>query len=149
MAPGNSGFSPSYMLSTLIPQGWNFFTRDPQEARYWIFRNDDSLTPVDPVDARGNGLFSFTSRAWRVRGMELARLTSGVPATKWSECNDTIVGCARSAHATPVRLVNSMAVKSLCGTFTIVHHTLTPWAWYARSAEQRARGSVARIEVSC
>lgn len=137
-------------LVSFIPQGWNFFTRDPQETRNWLFRGDDTLASLDPVALRGNGLFSFAQRSWRVRTMEMGRLLAATPLDAWKDCKAKSARlCAKAAPTAAFRIVNPMRVKSLCGPLVVVQRRMTPWALFARGQQPSLPGKVARLEVSC
>ena len=137
-------------LVTFIPQGWNFFTRNPQEARHWLFRGDDSLASVDPVAMRGNGLFSFAERSWRVRTMEIGRLIAAAPNDAWKDCKaNSARACAKAAPTAAVRIANPMRIASLCGPLVVVQRRMTPWALFARGQQPALPAKVTRWEVSC
>ncbi len=137
---------------SLAPQGWNFFTRDPQEPRIEVYRRDgDAWVSVDPgSSAEPRYLFGFSRQA-RVLGMETGAVLKGVRGTPpWQECRSDPAQClAASALPEPVWVPNDSPHPILCGAVAFVRRPPVPWAWSNSRVPTVMPSSFFRANVQC
>jgi antimicrobial peptide system SdpA family protein len=106
-APPYNTLQPDSGLSSRIrralPQGWSFFTKDPQEPRLIPYRVKSGTV----VDAGAGGSFRASlwfgfDRAGRAQGPELAALVHAVGKDAWFEYAHGLATCAAEGAARPL-----------------------------------------------
>jgi antimicrobial peptide system SdpA family protein len=140
--------------AAVLPQGWGFFTRDPQESRVLLFRSDDgeSWTPAGLGQNSQAKYFFGLSREPRVQGIELGHLRSGVPEEAWVDCEarSTAECVDRAALVEGTALVeNSDPTPTLCGRVVMVERAPVPWAWRDSVTEDEMSGRASALDVAC
>jgi len=138
-------------IVSLCPQGWDFFTRDPQEARTDVYRLEQGQwRRLDfGASAEPRHAFGF-SRSARVLGMETGALRKSVRSTpEWAECTDAPQQCLGSQETSPIELVNAVANPVLCGPLAFVQQRPVPWAWSRSRAPTVMPSKFFRANVRC
>jgi antimicrobial peptide system SdpA family protein len=131
---------------TWLPQGWSFFTRDPQEERTYLYQH--TLTGWQPASlaphSRGENWLGL-DRISRAQSVELARLVIQA-AVEPITCEGEAMACL---DATRIQAkVKSIATRpTVCGEIGVVRQRIVPWAWRRSGTRMPAR--VMRLEVSC
>lgn len=133
----------------LAPQGWGFFTRNPQGAGTYLLRREvDGWSPAGPGrNAEPSNLFGFR-RVPRARGVEMGRLVQALGSDAWQECKDLPGTCVDGLPVSAV-IPNDNPVPLYCGELAVVRQEPVPWAWSSASAPVVMPSFVARIEVQC
>jgi antimicrobial peptide system SdpA family protein len=137
------------VLRELLPEGWKFFTRNPQEAQILPFALTDgawtsaSLTP----NARPVNLFGL-DRAGRSQGIELGTLLEQLDAGAWAECEGSPLTCLGNVPVT-ASLKNPFPRPSLCGELGFVSQKPVPWAWARLGEHVEMPARVVRVVVQC
>lgn len=137
-------------MFTVLPEGWGFFTRDPQEPRVGVFRRGPESDTWREESARNTtAAYLFgASRAARTRGIEIATLLQSVPDAAWVECTDPLEHCA-AAIAQPFPVITNLAASpTLCGDLLLRLQEPVPWAWSrsARTIEMPSRATAMKVE---
>jgi antimicrobial peptide system SdpA family protein len=139
------------VISTLIPQGWSFFTRDPQSPSLVIYDvgpggqiiRAGTLPQTRPENLGG------LSRNQRSQDTEKSLLARSV--TEWSTCDgEGFEACASRVLALPADVVVSDATEpNFCGEYLLVLQAVTPFAFrHATSGEIQAE-EMAHVDVEC
>jgi antimicrobial peptide system SdpA family protein len=143
-------FAQRMETGLLLPQGWKFFTRDPQEERILVFtRNRGGRwrpATLGPI-ARPANRFGV-SRIPRAQGVETGLLMSRMSKRDWRDCATRPEECLRSAPAVR-NLRNRSPRPTLCGAVGLVLQKPVPWAWSRADEEIVMPSRVARLEVLC
>jgi antimicrobial peptide system SdpA family protein len=130
----------------LLPQGWAFFTASPRtvypqayerSAGRWVHQGGSLAVP--------SGLLGL-NRSGRARSSEIALLVQDVPGTQWRPCSTDPLRCL-AASPVSAHLVNTSALRNLCGAVGFVQQQVLPWAW--RGTATIMPSLVLRTEVSC
>ncbi|WP_160505963.1 SdpA family antimicrobial peptide system protein [Streptomyces sp. BA2] len=138
-------------FSAFVPQGWAFFTKDPQSEQFGAYRprgggarpENLSLTP----QGRAENLFGL-SRRQRAQGPEEALLASKV--RHWQTCQGSNDDCLRGAaarHATAV--TNPSPLPSLCGDIIVTNQRAVPWANRELLSETSRVTRAAHLRIRC
>jgi len=136
-------------MALLLPEGWKFFTRDPEEPRLrpyslqngvWL---DASRGPA-AVPKYALGL----NRLVRTQGVETALLLSAVPDSAWTSCTQDPALCLLQVPATAT-IRNPSPLPSLCGAIAFAKQKPVPWAWSNRTPQVVMPSQVLRLEVQC
>ncbi len=140
-------------ISTVMPEGWAFFTRSPREEyAVALTRIGDRWAPASfGTHNSATNLFGIVRKS-RAQAVEVGALVAKVPSAKWVECQPDESDEDCLGH-TPINAatVNAAAVPSLCGSVGVVKRLPVPWAW-ARANARRAilmPAKALRVEVQC
>lgn len=135
--------------SVWMPQGWAFFTRDPQEERLYMLRlgrdgwHDFSCgTHADLCNGLG------LSRRSRALGIEMGLLFGYTQAKNWRPCrSQRPEACLTELPAAEVRNPNQQPL--VCGDIAMVLRAPTPWAWWREHPKLLLPSRVTRLRVLC
>jgi antimicrobial peptide system SdpA family protein len=141
------GYRARASILSIAPEGWGFFTRDPQEeeVHVWHVQADGSVEPSNPADRRGLA-FAGVSRRTRVLGIEIGQVLQRVPHTAWTPCRGRVDACG---DRTVLRIANTMRVRSLCGRYIIERKRPIPWAWAATSRPTAMPARIVEVDIEC
>jgi len=135
-------------LVAAVPEGYGFFTRDPQETRVLIYRWDGrKVTPANEADYRGFG-FAGLSRKSSTRGLEMKVAMTAVPKDRWTPCKSAIEPCLRESLV-PTKIVPAMSSRTLCGRFVLRQQKPVPWAWARSSHRIQMPSTIALVDYDC
>ncbi|CAM2829512.1 SdpA family antimicrobial peptide system protein [Corynebacterium propinquum] len=122
-------------LTAIVPQGWGFFTKDPQEERLNFYKlgSDRKWLADDVANASSTNYFGASRRS-RLRGLELAKLLTHVGGPKsenWKTCLSTSRDdCLNSVKdKNPIEVNNDYPIKTICGPSLITQQKPNPWAY--------------------
>jgi antimicrobial peptide system SdpA family protein len=144
---------PKISVQAFAPQGWGFFTRDPEEPKMYAFKleQDGTWSPqlADPI---GSAKWWFgLDRSSRLQGVELGDLMSGAPARSWQTCERmSMAECLAAARLeNRQQAVNTLTIPTLCGTIVVAQRAIVPWAWSSDQDEVLMPIRLLPLEVSC
>lgn len=137
------------LVVALAPQGWGFFTRNPQGPEPTMLRREvDGWSPAGPGrNAEPSNLFGFR-RIPRARGVELGLLAHELKDSAWHECKEAPAVCVEQLPVSAV-IPNESPVPLYCGELALVRQEPVPWAWSHTPTPVVMPSFVARIEVQC
>jgi antimicrobial peptide system SdpA family protein len=134
-------------IRRLVPQGWAFFTRDPQASRMFPFGRQRRWRSVSlGPHALPSNIFGLSMRH-RAQRFEMAILVRQIPQEAWRPCDESPVACLESAPKVAVR--NTFPRKTLCGDVGLVRQKPLPWSRHASSQTVIMPSTVARLEAAC
>ena len=136
-------------VSIFLPEGWKFFTRDPQEEQYFLLRPtaDGWASPENQSNAGVANLLG-ARRTGRAMFVELGAITSSIPDWQWTDCKGPPAACLEGVLAS-VSVNDRSPRPQLCGSLGVVKQRIVPWAW-ANSAKPIVMPSkVLRLDVQC
>jgi len=130
------------------PQGWKFFTRDPQEEQLLaLVRVGAEYRPRDGALNASRENFFGASRRGRAAQADAGTLASLVPQTAWHDCKDSVEACL--AGVEPMVVHSPVQRGFLCGDVALTMQKPVPWAWSRSSHPVRMPMRAARLEVQC
>lgn len=139
-------------MRRVLPQGWAFFTRDPQEPQthVYVHGGDDWEAIPHPAPNAVRSLFGI-NRSARFYDHEVGMVMAAVPLDEWVDCGSgDHVQCLRSLTPVPDLVVdNSFDPPQLCGTLGLVQQEPIPWAWREDAESVQMPLAAAVVEVSC
>lgn len=139
-------------MRRVFPQGWAFFTRDPQEPQTHLYVHsvDGWEAASRPAPTAVRSLFGL-NRGARLYDHEVGLVMSAIPPTGWAECDqEDHIRCLGSLEPVPDLVVdNPFDPPQLCGTLGMLQQEPVPWAWRedAEAVQMPVVGAV--VEVSC
>ena len=132
------------------PQGWKFFTRDPQEEGTTAFHATEAgaFAQVAHETYANPSNFFGASRAARAQGVEIGTLLEQMPDADWTKCDGAPARCLERAK-TGATVKNGSPHPTLCGSIGIALQKPVPWAWARASRHVTMPSRVARVVVRC
>lgn len=112
-------------LGILSPQGYAFFTRNPQEPQIYIykFKNDSITMNISPKSTTSKMLFGI-SRANRRASLEFNEVFPKL--TKWQDYED--INSYNEIIPDTLSL-KSIDTRKKQGKYLIIMENRVPWAW--------------------
>lgn len=144
------------VMTSVMPQGWGFFTKDPTEAVWVVAKVNDADELVMPNTGRSTSVSSAfgVSRDHRVISLDqgdwLLQLSQGqVPATECAanEIADCVEVLGADLEYTTVQASSQRAGRENCGRHWIYMNEIKPFPY--RSMEFDMEFLVYPIEVDC
>jgi antimicrobial peptide system SdpA family protein len=109
------------IVQSVLPEGWNFFTRNPRESRLYALapdRNGQWSSAMKGPNAEPANMFGGNRMA-RAQGVELGLLVRQVPASGWAACSQEPSLCIAASRAVgPAQ--NRVPGPTLCGDLGLV-----------------------------
>lgn len=122
--------SDKFAITRVLPEGWGFFTRNPLEDSYLLYRKNarGSSTLVNPPPAQPQYSFGM-DRSARKLNMELQKLVRMVPAAGWQNAAHTgqaeqVVKWVSVSHK-PFNMLKP-------GIYQLTKQERLPWAWASK-----------------
>jgi antimicrobial peptide system SdpA family protein len=132
------------------PEGWGFFTRNPQEEVLLVFvRERDGQWTSASMGPNGMPRNAFgLNRASRAQNVELGQLAGGIPQKAYQPCQHQPAVCLEQDPVV-VSLNNPTPSPTLCGQVGIAMQKPVPWAWSDSRDRIVMPSRVARMKVDC
>lgn len=114
-------------FTTLAPQNWAFFTRDPQSQEVVAYAIHDGALKnlMKTPQVRASNLFGIT-RIQRAQGVEIGEIYGS--QLTWATCSDRWAQCMEQARAQKTQVIqNGSPVATVCGDVILVVQETTPW----------------------
>ena len=138
------------VVTRVMPQGWAFFTRDPQSEMIGAYRLSSTQTPENALmtpQGRVENLWGL-SRNQRAQGPEMASLANEV--SEWTECDEDSDVCLDNAtDESPLKVENSSPAPTLCGDIIIAQETPVPWSYRDFDLGNTKVEKTALLSVTC
>ena len=128
-----------FRAKLLLPEAWNFFTRDPREERVYIYRIDHNGSALPIAEWPNNNLHNFfgIKRTARAIGTDYGMILSKIADSLWlqSDEKDLRKNAAAyksfSPHFTAFYPDDINRAKHfLYGNFLFIRKQIKPWSWY-------------------
>jgi antimicrobial peptide system SdpA family protein len=136
------------VVAGIIPQGWAFFTKDPQSAEIVAYRpGADGLTSLQATpQTRVENWWGLT-RTQRAQGPEIAALSN---KAKWRSCVDgePTAQCVDRA-AQYVKVTNGAPHPTLCGKVVLVQEKPVEWSFRTFVKDTHTAVRTANVAVEC
>lgn len=149
-----SAISTSYRfrraLVVAMPEGYGFFTRDPQETRVLIYAVDGNgnASPANESDYRGLG-WSGVSRKSSVRAMEVKTALALIKPDAWVSCDKELGRCLQDRSLSSIPVKPEMTARTLCGRIVLRRQKPVPWAWSKSNSRIHMPSSIALVDFQC
>jgi antimicrobial peptide system SdpA family protein len=118
------------VVKAVFPQGWGFFTKDPQEKSVDIYLDSgEGRVRISTPNQSASNYWGF-SRKSRMIGMEVSTVLSlvGQRQPSWCVIKDAKRHLAAGGSSW---VLKSPKLHYLTpGNYVLVRRSITPWAWY-------------------
>jgi antimicrobial peptide system SdpA family protein len=137
-------------LITALPQGWGFFTRNPQEATVEAYAYSNSeLELISKGNTSLSNMLGF-SRKSRYIGYELGTLLRHVPKKAW--VNEKGEYLKNEIPPDPTIILSTDSIQQSLkffpkGEYVFYQYKMIPFAWANNSQEQYRPYLVARLRI--
>jgi len=136
-------------IQLLLPEGWKFFTRDPQDEDLLVLKPAGGAWAAPDNTSNGEAANFFgAARTGRAMFVEAGLLTANVPDWAWKECKEEPTHCL-DRLGPALSVVNPNRRPQLCGTVGLARLKPVPWAWASSAHPVVMPSRVLRIEVQC
>ena len=145
--------SPPFLIKrdiiSFLPEGWGFFTRDPQESEIYIYKKVGSeLVSYSIHHSRPNNYFGL-KRNSRAQMVELEFLIRNIKEVDWIECEDEINNCLSQETVPEFHLNNNSVFQSLCGVIWLQKKKPVPWAWSKSRDNINMPSIIIKLNIEC
>lgn len=139
-------------VHSLVPQGWGFFTRAPQEEDFYLYSQDQeswSNAFIGPT-GRASNLFGWR-RSARAQGVEYGTLLAQVSKGDFVSCQEDHISCLKSEmfSTSYPEIVNYSPKPTLCGKLGIIFQKPVPWAWFKENQQIEMPSRLIKVSVKC
>ncbi len=135
------------VVRSFFPEGFGFFTRDPQEARLYIYKLENGqIIPLSRPNATFGHLFGI-SRKGRAQNIELGQLLGQLQKMPWRECKNSLAECV-SPEWPENKIKNHNIYPLLCGDIIIQVKKPIPWAWH-RDFKAQMPSEIIKVTILC
>jgi antimicrobial peptide system SdpA family protein len=147
--PVHLPFESALRPAVLAPEGWAFFTRDPREARMFVFARDGGgwRSALLAPHGQPHNLMGWNRKS-RAQGVEAALLVDGTSREAWRPCEGRLDACL-DALGPGMATRNRSPRPTLCGTVAVVYRPPVPWAWLPQRDRVQMPSRILPLEVSC
>jgi antimicrobial peptide system SdpA family protein len=148
--PVHLPFEKHVNATLFLPEGWKFFTRDPQGSEVIVLRRtaEGAWAPLEHVPNGRASNFFGASRTGRAQTVETGRVAFMVPDRLWHDCTDAPETCFD--RLTVDKTVKNISPEpTLCGTFGFARQKPVPWAWASSLHPVVMPSRVMVVEVQC
>lgn len=140
-------------VAQVLPQGWSFFTKPPQTARYrlWGAGDEGLVDVVAHYAVDGSSAFGL-GRGYRNMAAERETVERRLAGERLESCPAGVLEeCARALGGGEPSFVMSTSVREphFCGPFVVAVDEPVPWAW-RHLVERNVRTThVTTLEITC
>jgi sporulation delaying protein A len=139
-------------MLALLPEGWKFFTRDPQEPQIKLYAvtDGDSWQELHYQNATPTNDFGF-SRRGRIFAIGLTSALGRVPASAWVACRQDPIKCGEPLSAMVIALDRARPAEQYLPTdrdLIVYIAKPVPWAWSRSRHEVHMPGRVVRLRLA-
>jgi antimicrobial peptide system SdpA family protein len=119
-------------IMSFFPQGWSFFTRDPREDLYVLFRVDSSkITKVNLISS-SNEYFWGLSRKNRIIAYEMSLIQKD-----FKEKDFSYIKRGDFSSVSKTKFIPNLNLQTISnGTYIIEIYPPIPWAWLNLNQEK-------------
>ena len=138
-------------LANILPQGWAFFTRNPQEENVYIYNYEKiKHNEIEQLILHTGSIFNLFgfNRKSRLQSQDLGYIVANLPDTAWT----TIKGDFNSNLGTILgvkvfQISTAFKYPYFQGYFLLQKKYPIPWAWYRNFDNRNQVSKIAIINV--
>lgn len=129
-----------------LPQGWAFFTKDPQEVKAIAHLvENEKLVEFNKTGNRGDYIAGLR-RTQRVLGREVSDVLDQYSKSDKKKEFKTI---EEALKADAIKIANTSVTRQLCGDVLVNLYKETPWVWFSNNIKTRPVNKYLKLEVEC
>ena len=139
-------------MLALLPEGWKFFTRDPQEPQIKLYTltGDGLGRELHFQNATASNDFGF-SRRGRIFAIGLSSALGRVPAAAWAPCHQGPIECGKPLPTVVIELDKARPAERYLPTnrdLIVYVAKPVPWAWSRSPHEVHMPGRVVHLRFA-
>jgi antimicrobial peptide system SdpA family protein len=130
---------------TFIPQGWSFFTRNPQEDDIYVYKveNNNLVDVTERLNSPVN-LFGL-KKINKYSGIELGSIVAKIKTSEWASCNVQLKYFNLDSLPT-VHLKSNFPQPSFDGTYILQKKPPIPFLW-AKHFKGEMHAKIVKVKV--
>ena len=139
-------------LSVLLPQGWDFFTRNPREPQLRAYAEHEGKWDSAMVGPKARpGLAYGWIRSPRAQLVEMGHILKSAENFNWTLCpSGTLPStCFTNETTRTEEITNESPHPTLCGNIAFVSQELMPWAWASEGLNVIMSSKILRLKILC
>lgn len=136
------------IITTLIPEGWNFFTIPPRDEKTYIYKviKNNKLLLVNKKLNSYQHFFGIKRKYYTSR-FELPNLLVNVTDSQYISFNS--LEYIQLPKLSEIKLTNKHKHPTFCGNYIIEKRKLTPWLLFKENSSLRMPSKIIYINVNC
>ncbi|UFT99138.1 SdpA family antimicrobial peptide system protein [Radiobacillus kanasensis] len=135
------------VYSSILPQGWGFFSKDPRAPIMGLYAADEKSTEILWPTMRAENIFGLY-RKGRAQGVEMGALFTKIEKGEWSKCdNSDLDSCKKQANE--VEVENIAPSPLLCGTYYFTQEKTIPWSYFKYSESETKVTKIVKGDITC
>lgn len=138
-------------VSTLIPQGWDFFSKDPREQYFDLIPAENNQNILKWPNSSLDNHLGF-DRSARAQGTETGMLYEQLDTKNMTTCKEDLEQCIElieKEQEEAIKIENRDIKQTICGDYYFVLIEPLPWAWSQSTDRKHKELKIQKIEVSC
>ncbi|HMR43219.1 MAG TPA: SdpA family antimicrobial peptide system protein [Saprospiraceae bacterium] len=147
-----SSFFQKSHVNYFLPQGWGFFTRDPQEERKYLVKMDENGNLVSKeIRNTSAGMLFGLSRENRIVNSKIGLIYDKLITKKIQpvECEGSIEEFIRKNGKQLTRATMQVADFGFCGEYYLISQKPLPWSWIALKDNFEMPSKIFKINLEC
>ncbi|MEC3616772.1 SdpA family antimicrobial peptide system protein [Bacillus stercoris] len=136
-----------FLMSSILPQGWGFFSKNPRDTSIGLYEAEDASAKVRWPNMRADNLFGLY-RYGRSQGVEMGVIYSQVGKEQWTACKEKNLGACKSKAKT-VQLKTPAPRPLLCGSYYLTKEDIVPWSYSKYTPSSYQVKSIVKVVISC
>lgn len=138
----------SLKMSSIMPQGWGFFSKNPRDEQLGLYPIDNASSEITwPNMAAGNAFGLY--RKGRSQGVELGGVSTELKESDWIKCDEDLESCKRDADKKTVTVQNAAPSPLVCGEYYITKENPVPWNYSKYDTERTKLTNIVRVNITC
>lgn len=134
------------LFTSILPEGWGFFTRNPREDIISIYEVTDGKYKIALLpNGDASNLFGLSRKSRRMN-MELSIIMNIIPKKIWKFGNGNFL------DSIPEEIYQCSQKKDhiyfFKGKYLLVQYAVTPWAWSKHPERTKMKYKIAQIEIT-
>ena len=134
---------------SIFPEGWAFFTKDPQEEDYLLFQVDEQtgnfVNVISPTSSPENAF--GLNRVSRLQSQELGSGIHHIRDSSWADIKgDLTANILLIREMKPVAIPIRSQRPYFEGTYILQKIRPIPWAWAKSFNEKNRKSKICKIE---
>ncbi|MFP7231813.1 SdpA family antimicrobial peptide system protein [Bacillus subtilis] len=136
-----------FLMSSILPQGWGFFSKNPRDTAIGLYEAADASAKVRWPNMRADNLFGLY-RYGRSQGVEMGVIYGQVGKEQWTACKEKDLGACKSTAKT-VQLKTPAPRPLLCGSYYLTKEDIVPWSYSKYTPSSYQVKSIVKVVISC
>lgn len=134
-------------MSSILPQGWGFFSKNPRDSDVGLYTTENSSSKVVWPNMRTENAFGLY-RKGRSQGVEMGAIASTISDKDYTKCDsEDLESCKGKANEITVK--NPTPSPLLCGEYFLTKEKPIPWSYFKYSDSGHEITNIVKVDIKC